>query len=47
MYVVDDDVYDLHPTLLIATVDKFAGIAWRERAQPVFNLDQPELSRPS
>lgn len=39
VFVVDDDVYDHHPTLLIATADKFAGIAWREQAYKLFNLD--------
>jgi hypothetical protein len=39
--VVDEDVYDTHPTLLIATADKFAGIAWRPEAHKLFNLDRP------
>jgi hypothetical protein len=37
--VVDDDIYDVHPTLIIATADKFASIAWREEAHRLFNLD--------
>ncbi len=48
VFVVDDDVYDHHPTLIIATADKFAGIAWRPQAHALFNLDRagtppPEL----
>ena len=46
--VVDDDVYDHHPTLIIATADKFAGVAWQPQAHAIFNLDRegtppPEL----
>jgi hypothetical protein len=46
--VVDQDVYAIHPTLVVATSDKFAGIAWREEAAALFNLDRhatppPEL----
>ena len=36
--VVDEDVYDNHPTLVIATADKFAGITWRAEAHKLFNL---------
>lgn len=39
MYVVDDDIYDKRPTLVIGTVDKFAMLAWRERARNLFGLD--------
>ena len=46
VYVVDDDVYDHHPTLIIATADKFAGIAWREQAHKLFNLDLPNTPPP-
>jgi hypothetical protein len=46
VYVVDDDVYDWHPSLIIATADKFAGIAWRDRACAIFNLDRPSVPAP-
>src|SRR4051812_26912103 len=36
--VVDEDVYNYRPTLLIATVDKFASIPWREHAASLFNF---------
>jgi hypothetical protein len=39
MYVVDDDIYDKRPTLVIGTVDKFAMLAWREKARNLFGLD--------
>ena len=38
MYVVDDDIYAKRPTLVIGTVDKFAMLAWRERARSLFGL---------
>lgn len=47
--VVDDDIYDSPPTLIIGTVDKFAMLAWRQRAGAIFGLgtavahDPPDL----
>jgi hypothetical protein len=38
VYVVDEDVYRYRPTLIIATADKFASIAWREQTAELFNL---------
>ena len=37
--VVDDDIYEVPPTLVIGTVDKFAMLAWREHAGRIFGLD--------
>ena len=37
-WVVDDDIYRARPTLLLATVDKFASMPWREDASELFNL---------
>lgn len=37
VYVVDEDIYDFRPTLLIATADKFASLPWRERFVDLFN----------
>ena len=34
--VVDEALYDSPPTLLIATIDKFARLAWEERAAVFF-----------
>jgi len=46
-YVVDEDIYNQKPTLMIATVDKFASLPWREDVGPLFNMDgdvpPPEL----
>lgn len=39
VYIVDEDVYRYGPTLIIATVDKFAGLPWREQAACLFNAD--------
>ena len=36
VFVVDEDVYDWRPTLLISTVDKFACLPWRESASVIF-----------
>ena len=44
VYVVDEDVYNFRPTLLIATVDKFAGLPWLEKAAALFNLSETTRS---
>jgi len=44
--VVDQDLYDNPPTLLIATIDKFARLAWEDRANAFFGKNgnrPPEL----
>jgi len=44
--VVDEALYKKPPTLLIATIDKFARLAWEERATVFFGMDghrPPEL----
>jgi hypothetical protein len=52
VHLVDEDVYNHRPTLVIATVDKFAGMPWRgEETAALFNhktskhetLPPPEL----
>ena len=32
IYVVDDDIYNIAPTFILSTVDKFARITWEEKA---------------
>ncbi|MGK5170491.1 helicase-related protein [Geodermatophilus sp. CPCC 205761] len=39
VHLVDDDVYRVRPSLLIGTVDKFAMLAWQERAGSIFSTD--------
>jgi len=39
VYVVDDDLYEKRPSLVIGTVDKFAMLAWRPEARALFGID--------
>lgn len=39
VYEVDEDIYIKPPTFVVATVDKFAQLAWNERARALFGLD--------
>ncbi|MFI6773980.1 helicase-related protein [Nocardia sp. NPDC050412] len=39
VYVVDEDLYDIRPSLVIGTVDKFALLAWRPEARKLFGLN--------
>ena len=39
VYVVDEDLYRVRPTLVIGTVDKFAALPWRPRVGRLFNVD--------
>lgn len=32
IYVIDDDIYAVKPTLLLSTVDKFARLTWEEKS---------------
>jgi hypothetical protein len=36
--VIDEDIYDWPPTLIIGTVDKFAMLTWRELAGRIFGV---------
>ena len=40
IYVIDDDIYDRHPDLVIGTVDKFAMLSWRPEARALFGVDK-------
>ena len=40
VYEVDEDIYEKPPTFLVATVDKFAQLAWNERARALFGIDR-------
>lgn len=39
VYEVDEDLYTKAPTFVVATVDKFAQLAWNERSRTLFGLD--------
>lgn len=44
--LIDEDIYSKPPTILFATVDKFAALAWQEKATTFFNYGlnrRPEL----
>lgn len=38
LYVIDEDIYDHRPSIVIGTVDKFAQLAWRSNARSIFGL---------
>jgi hypothetical protein len=38
VYVIDEDVYEYRPSLVIGTVDKFAMLAWRPKARALFGI---------
>jgi hypothetical protein len=44
IYVVDEQIYDHTPTLVIGTVDKFAGIPWNSQESPA-NGGNERMSR--
>ncbi|USQ88548.1 DNA helicase [Streptomyces phaeoluteigriseus] len=46
VHLVDQTVYEARPTLVIATVDKFASMPWRERTAALFNRDRTGDSTP-
>ena len=39
IYLVDEDLYDCRPSLIIGTVDKFALLAWEPQARALFGID--------
>ncbi|MGC8920730.1 helicase-related protein [Streptomyces sp. PG2] len=46
VHLIDEAVYDAHPTLVIATVDKFASMPWREQSAALFNRDLADGTKP-
>ena len=50
VHVVDEDIYDARPSIVIGTVDKFAMMAWQPLARRLFGLGndgQREVSPPN
>jgi hypothetical protein len=46
VYLIDEDIYDFRPELIIGTVDKFAALPWRAETASLFNLDVQECGPP-
>jgi hypothetical protein len=46
VHLIDEALYDARPTLVIATVDKFASMPWRPATAALFNLDDLDDSTP-
>jgi hypothetical protein len=38
LYVIDEDIYEKRPDLVIGTVDKFAVLAWKPQARTLFGI---------
>lgn len=38
LYVIDEDIYEMRPALVIGTVDKFAMLAWKPQARSLFGI---------
>src|SRR5262249_42022296 len=38
LYVIDEDIYETRPALVIGTVDKFAMLAWKPQARSLFGI---------
>ncbi len=38
-YVIDEDIYEKRPSLVIGTVDKFAMLAWKPEARALFGIN--------
>ncbi|TCP25637.1 helicase-like protein [Scopulibacillus darangshiensis] len=38
IYIVDETIYEKHPTFLIGTVDKFVQLVWQPKARALFGI---------
>ena len=39
VYLIDEDIYEVRPDLILGTVDKFAMLTWRSEARGIFGID--------
>ncbi|MFI8943999.1 helicase-related protein [Streptomyces syringium] len=46
VHLIDETVYRARPTLVIATVDKFASMPWRAQTAALFNRDRQDSTPP-
>ncbi|NUT19446.1 MAG: DNA helicase [Hamadaea sp.] len=46
VHLIDEAVYDAHPSVVVATVDKFALMPWRAETSRLFNMDFDEDVKP-
>lgn len=46
IYLVDEEIYNRRPTLLISTVDKYARLPWLKEAGKLFGLDNQNILPP-
>lgn len=46
VHLIDQAVYDAHPTLVISTVDKFAALPWNPDTEALFNRDRVQARPP-
>ncbi len=45
--VIDEQIYQNPPTILIGTVDKFAQMSWQEGARSIFGIDETGIRKVS
>jgi hypothetical protein len=44
VYVIDEDIYEVRPSMVVATVDKFARLSWSDDCRALFGIG-PDGSR--
>ena len=50
IYVIDEDIYEIRPTFLVGTIDKFTQLAWNHDVRKIFGINENgdrEFSPPS
>ena len=46
IYLIDEDLYNLRPSLIVATLDKYARMTWEPKVGRLFGLDNEQISPP-